>query len=219
MPSSNSTKYVVTIVVLVIFLISSLGFGFWAFSQMNDYKNHSDKKSAQAVAAAKTQQKAELDAQYAEQSKQPFRTYKGPQTYGAVTFNYPKTWSALIDESDASQPIEGYFYPNVLPKLDDTAAMALRVELVDSDYASAIQGFDSQITDGTLRATTYSPPKMVGVANFQPGLRLDGALTDTFTGAMVILKVRDKTLEVSTQSTDFLNDFNNTILPSLAFLP
>jgi hypothetical protein len=36
---------------------------------------------------------------------------------------------------------------------------------------------------------------------------------------MLVIKVRDKTLEISTESNDYLNDFNNIILASLTFVP
>jgi len=36
---------------------------------------------------------------------------------------------------------------------------------------------------------------------------------------MLIIRVRDKTLKISTQSNDYLNDFNNIILSSLTFAP
>ena len=39
------------------------------------------------------------------------------------------------------------------------------------------------------------------------------------TGAMLIIPVRDKTLQIYTESSDYLSDFNNIVLPSLTFVP
>jgi hypothetical protein len=39
----------VSLIFTVILLLGSLGFGFWAFSSREDYKNHSDAKSAAAA--------------------------------------------------------------------------------------------------------------------------------------------------------------------------
>jgi len=64
---------------------------------------------------------------------------------------------------------------------------------------------------------------MQGVANVQPGTRLDGAINQTQTGAqngsLVVIKIRDKTLKIYTESTDFVGDFNNVILSNLTFVP
>jgi len=60
---------------------------------------------------------------------------------------------------------------------------------------------------------------MVGVTNVQPGTRLDGTLDQDTNGSMVIIKVRDKTLQIYTESNDYLGDFNDTILSSLNFAP
>ncbi|MEK7096314.1 MAG: hypothetical protein AAB896_03435, partial [Patescibacteria group bacterium] len=132
---------------------------------------------------------------------------------------YPKTWSGYVDESVSSQPINGYFHPAIVPGLQSKAAYALRVELVDTDYSSVLGQHDSEIKDGSTKASAYIPPKMVAVTNVQPGIRLDGVLDSSTSGSMIIIKVRDKTLQVYTQSNDFLNDFNNTILTSLTFAP
>lgn len=218
MPSEGHLKHLITITILSLLLVGAVIFGGWAYSSRQDYKNNVDKKIAQSVDAAKAAQKQESEKQFAEESKLPYKSYKGSQTYGSVSFNYPKTWSALVEES-TSQPINGYFYPDILPALESKVAMALRVELVNSDYASVVSQYDSNIQDGSLKAVAYVPPQMVKVANVQPGLRLDGAITSDFQGSMVIVKVRDKTLQISTQSQDFLKDFNETVLSSLTFVP
>jgi hypothetical protein len=72
---------------------------------------------------------------------------------------------------------------------------------------------------GNLTASAYIPPKMEGVANVQPGTKFVGAIAQDTNGAMVVIKVRDKTLKIYSESTDFLNDFNSIILPSLTYLP
>ncbi len=206
-------------VFLVIALVGALIFAGWAFTSRQDFKNNCDKKATAAVDAAKRAQAVQLQQQFAEQQKLPYKTYKGSTTYGSVVFNYPNTWSGYIDESSTSEPINGYFYPGIVPGLQSKASYALRVELVDTDYTSVLAQHDSGIKDGSVKASAYIPPKMVGVTNVQPGTRLDGALDQDTTGSLVIIKVRDKTLTVYTESNDFLNDFNNTVLPSLTFAP
>ena len=51
------------------------------------------------------------------------------------------------------------------------------------------------------------------------GVRVDGQLSDTINGSVVIFKVRDKTLRIFCDSQDYISDFDNTILTSLRFEP
>lgn len=217
--SGGSGRKTFIIALLLLALIGSLVFGFWAYRTGQDYKNNADKKAAAAVAAAEVSQKAQLKAQFDAETKKPYRSYKGPATYGGVAFNYPKTWSAYIDETNSSTPVNGYFHPDFVPALQGETDLALRTELVSSSYASVLSQFDSQVKSGKLKASAYLPPKMSGVAGVQPGTKLEGALSSTQNGSMVILKIRDKTLRMSTQSLDYNSDFNDIILASLTFTP
>lgn len=218
-PSNKSSAIpIIAIIFLSLALVGSLIFGFWAFSGRQDYKNNFDKKTATEIEKANAAQKIVLQKQFDEESKLPYKTYKGSSTYGSVTFSYPKTWSGYVDESVTSQPINAYFYPDIVPGLLSKTAFALRVELVNTDYTSVLTQYDAQIKDGTLKAQAYVPPKMQGVTNIQPGIRLDGNISLEKQGALVIMKVRDKTLIIYTESKDFVADFNTT-LENLTFAP
>jgi hypothetical protein len=210
------------LIIVSLLLILALVFGFWAYGQMQDYKNNSDAKSAAAVAAAEKTQAAKLQAQFDEQSKSPYKTFTGSATYGTVSFNYPKTWSAYV-ASDSNEPINAYFNPDQVPGVDSNTPLPLRVELLNTDYAQAVQQFSTQVSDGSVKATAYVPPKMKGVNNVTPGTRFDGQVIQTdngySNGSIVIIKVRDKTLQISTQTDDGQADFNNIILASLTFVP
>jgi hypothetical protein len=219
---SGRSRSIPFTILLTVLLVISLVFGGWAFSKMQDYKNNSDQKTAQAVAQAEANQKTQLQAQFDEQSKSPNKTFHGSSTYGSVSFSYPKTWSAYVDTSSTSEPINAYFHPNEVPGIQSKTAYALRLELLSTDYAQIVQQFSSQIQQGTLTAKAYTPPKLNGVTNVQPGTLFSGQINSsdsTQIGTLLAIKVRDKTLEISTQSADYLADFNNTILPSLSFAP
>jgi hypothetical protein len=212
----------VTTVVLVLLLIAAIGFGGWAYSKMLDYKNNSDQKAAAAVASSKKQITDQLQAQFDQQSKQPYKTFTGSPTFGSITFNYPKSWSAYVDSTDSNEPINGYFHPDVVPGVNSKTAYALRVELVSDDYSQVLQNFQSSASQGGLTAKAYVPPKMQGAANVTAGTYLSGQINpqdQTQIGNMVIIKVRDKTLEIYSESAAFADDFNNTVLSSLTFVP
>lgn len=210
------------VILLSLLLVMSLGFGIWAYGQMNDYKTNSDAKTATAVAAAKKTQEAQLKQQYEDAAKSPYKTFQGSATYGTVTFNYPRSWGAYIT-SDSSNLINDYFYPGEVPSTDSGADFPLHVELLSTDYTQAVQTFSSQLSDGSVSASAYIPPKMKGVANTQPGTRFDGAIAQTDTGSkqgtVIILKVRDKTLQITSLSAAGVKDLDNIVLPSLTFIP
>ena len=218
-PPKTPRKLLAAIIVLAILLVVSLVFGYSSYTKGQDYKNNSDEKSTVAVEAAKKAQAAELQASYDEQSKSPYKTYEGSAVAGSVTFSYPKTWSAYVDETSTVQLINGYFYPGQVPGVQSTTAFALRVEMVSTDYSQIVAQYAAQTKKGTLTAAAYVPPKMVGVANVQTGTHFDGTLDRSKNGSLDVIKVRDKTLKISTESKDYLPDFNGTILASLKFSP
>ena len=215
----GSVTTMVVIILLVFGLFGSLVFGFWAFNGRSDYKNNSDKKSAQTVAVALANQKIDLQKQFDEQSKLPLKTFQGSSTYGTVSFSYPRTWSGYVDQSSTTEPINGYFYPDIVPGFQAGTAYALRVELLTTDYDQVVKQLAAQIKTKGLSASAFLPPKLTGIKNAQPGTLFVGTITQTLSGEMLVIKVRDKTLQISAQSKDFTKDFTDTVLPSLTFVP
>jgi hypothetical protein len=195
-------------------LIGMLAFGAWAFSSRQDYKTNVDAKIAEAVTIAKQQESAEKDRQFAEAAKQPLKTYSGPDQYGSIALQYPKTWSGYVAVADGGGvALDGFFSPDVVPSVQDqNNSFALRVKVVDQSYSEVV----SEFTDNeAVTATPYALPKLPKIV----GIRVEGQIENQKQGSMVILPVRDKTLQVYTQSETFLNDFNTIILPNLSFAP
>lgn len=210
--------------VFFVLFIAVAGFGYWAFSGRQDYKNNVDKKINEAVASSEESQKAKLEADFFEKEKSPNKVYKGPLSLGTVTFNYPKTWSAYVDESNSSAPLNGFFHPDVVPGVQSSTAFAIRMELTTRDYSSTLKEFDNQVKQGKVTAKAYVPPKMVNISNVSTGTRLDGAISKDNQGkdkigSMLIIKVRDKTLKLYTESTAFSSDYENIILATLTYIP
>jgi hypothetical protein len=220
---SGSAATILIIVVLAVLAVGAAVFGVWAYSGRQDYKNNSDKKTAAAVAAAEASQKTQLQTQFDQEIKQPYKTFTGSSTYGLITFNYPNTWSSYVDQTNSSEPINGYFNPGDVPGTSSNSAFALRLELTSNAYNDVIGQFSSQVTGGTVTATAYVPPKMKGVANAQTGTLLTGTISQNNSGSlqgeMLVIPVRDKTLQLYTLSNDYLSDFNNIVLANLKFVP
>jgi hypothetical protein len=202
-------------VVLVLLILVGI-FAGWAFSSRQSYKNDTDQKISAAVATEKTSLTAQLTQKFTAQNELPYAVYQAPESLGSVTFNYPKTWSGYVDVNDPSSSdlLDGYFYPGVLPDLNSaTQAFALRVSIISQAYSSVV----SSLTGGGLQvtATPFSFPKV----SSQVGLEISGQISNSLTGLMVVMPIRNNTLEIWTDGTQFMSDFNNIVLDNLTFSP
>lgn len=208
---------IVAVVIAVLLLIAATIFAVWAYMGMQDYKSNSDKKSAAAVAKAEAAQKTALEAQFAEQEKQPNKTYTSPSQYGSVKLVYPKTWAAYVAESDSSsQPVDGYFYPNFVPNISGKNSYYLRVQVVNTPYQSVVKPYEDKAKQGTVKVSAFKPEQ---VKDASAGVRVDGLLDSNTKGSMVVLPVRDKTLKIWTENDASAGDFNTIVLKNLSYSP
>lgn len=199
-------------IVLAFLTVGFGGFGVWAFVNYQDQKNNVDIKIADAVTAAKQAQTDADQAIFTEQEKQPTRQIIGPADLGKVTVSYPKTWSAYVDKdgTGTNASYEAYFYPSAVPPLSSDTPYALRISITSGKYETVLGTFNERLKTGKL---TASPVTLAGV----DGTRLDGAFSDKVHGSMVLLKIRDKTLQVYTEADTFKADFDTYILKTLEF--
>jgi hypothetical protein len=208
----------VPVVLLTLMFLTAAGFGVWAFMGRQDYKNNSDAKVVAGQAETKKQTQAEDAKVYAEQAKQPLTTYVGPDSYGSVHVTYPKTWSAYVDTTNASTPLDAYFHTEYVPAVNSKSTYNLRVKVIGQSYSALMNQYASVVTSGKAKAAPYSLPKVPNVA----GTQLTGQLfpsNQTASGVVILLPLRDKTLYISTESPSYLADFNTYILPNLTFSP
>ncbi len=202
------------LILATVFLLGALAFGVWAYGERQNYKNNTDAIVAQAVVVGKKAEAVSKDKQYAELAKSPLKTYNGPEQYGSVVVMYPKTWSGYIDGSDQSDAgLNAYFHPDVVPAVgDENNAFALRVQVLNQAYSETLSSFDQQ--EG-LAATPYALPKVPKTV----GVKLTGQISDQKQGTVVLLPLRDKTLQISTESKNYQPDFETYILPNFSFSP
>lgn len=206
------------LILVVLFFLGAAGFGYWAFAQREDYKNNSDQKVAVAVSAAEKRTQAADAKIFAEKEKQPLRTYVGPSQFGALTIQYPKTWSAYVIEGkdSSSKPVETYFYPEFVPNVSNNdQTYALRAELVSESYDQVLNDYEGSVKTGKVTITPYRLPKVSNIV----GSRIEGQLTTNKQGTMVILPLRNMTLKIWVDASSFAPDFNNIILPNITFTP
>lgn len=201
---------VIPLIMSVIFLFASLGFGVWAFAERQDYKDNSDAKAESAVAVAVEKAKTDKDNEFLEQEKQPLKSFTGPAEFGSITMQYPKTWAAYVDRQQANLTVS--MQPDVVYAGQN---QGLKVEVLSTAYAQSFAALDGFVRQGKASAAAYSFPQVPGVV----GLRIDGEIGSNKRGAVVFMPLRDKTIKVSTESEDRLADFNNYILPNFQFKP
>lgn len=214
----SANPLLIATVLLAVLLVVAAGGFIWAYMSMTDWRDNTQAKINSAVDAAKDQQQKDDQAHFEEEEKKPNRSYQGPSDMGSVRFNYPKTWSGYIAQSNDSG-LEVYFNPLMVSTVNpDVTPYALRVEVSNDNYADVLDDYQGLVEDGVATASTIIIGKTDDFSGYE-GVRVDGQLTDTINGSVVIFKVRDKTLRLYVDSQDYMNDFNNTVLTSLKFEP
>jgi hypothetical protein len=208
----------VPVILLALLLIGAASFAVWAFGGRQDYKNNSDAKVSSAVNATTQSVQAADAKQYAEAAKNPLKTYTGPDAYGSVKISYPKTWSEYVDTSSATTPLDAYFHVDYVPSLQSKQTYNLRVQVIANSYSSQITQVSPFIQGAKGTAAPYALPKVPSVV----GTIFTGQVfvnNPTGSGTLIVLPLRDKTLEVWAESPTYLSDFTTYILPNLIFSP
>ena len=205
------------LIATILLLVGALAFGGWAFLSRQDYKNNSDQKAAAAADERQKQTQAADAATYAEEAKNPLKTYKGPDQFGSVTIKYPKTWSGyVIDKDNSTISLDGYFHPGVVPDVSNhDSTLALRLQVVNQAYDKVLGTYANQVKIKKLSAKPFTFAKVPSVV----GMRLDGQIDTTKRGTLVIVPMRNLTLKVWTESSNYEKDFNKIILANLRFSP
>jgi hypothetical protein len=207
---------IIALVLFILLFLCATGFGFWAFASRQDFKDHSDQKSAKAVQIAIQQEASKKDNEFLEKEKTPLKTYQGPAAYGSLDVKYPKTWSAYVIETDrAAIPVDGFFHPNFVPGVLTKTAYALRVQVTSQSYEQEMKQFDGKVKAGKVTVTPFIAKSVPGIT----GARIEGEINQGQKDTMVLLPIRDKTIKISTESQQFIGDFNNIILANLKFVP
>jgi hypothetical protein len=215
MNKENGSVSVILAVVFGLFFVLALIFGGWAFAGRQDYKNNVDQKISDANEVAVQEAETAKEAEFVEREKSPLRTYTGPVTYGAVSFEYPKTWSLYEVKAASGTVLDLFGFPLVVPGVTNDQTYAMRTEIVSQTYDTVVKQYDKDVKSGAVTSTAYRPAKVPDVL----GVRIEGTIEREVQGAMVILPLRDRTIKIYTEIPQFIGDFNNIVLPSLTFVP
>lgn len=196
---------VVMVAVMSALAIIFGGLAIWSYMQYTEQKNDVDGKIEVAVLNGKREQADEDEKKFAEREKEPNRDFVGPDDYGRLTFQYPKTWS-LHEATDITRGgnYEAFLNPGKVPPISNNQQFAIRVTIENKDYDRVVQGYASLVKKGDLRSSSTS-------AQGNTGTRLDGNFSNNIRGAAVIYKIRDKTVTVRTDADTFKPDFEKII--------
>lgn len=209
----------IAFIAVCVALVATIIFAASAYSGEKKYKNDDNLLIANAVAAAKQQVTNQLEAQFQAENNATVTSYTGPSQYGSVVLQYPKAWSGYID-TNGGNPLDGYFSPGVVPSVSDQSSIfALRIEVVANAYSNQLAQYSSQLNNQqggpALTITPYALKKVPQVV----GALITGPVQPNKVGVMVMLPLRTDTLEIWTESSQYVSLFENQILPAVSFQP
>lgn len=203
--SGAMDKWLIISIVFIITTIAAIGVMVFALVNYFDQKNNVDTKVSTAVATAKKEQADADEAKFTERDKEPNRQFVGPEDFGRLSFDYPKTWSVYIEKDVTSGDIyQAYLNPIAVPPVTTTQQYALRVTIETKDYDAVVSSYQSLVKKGDLKSSAVK-------ADSQDGSRLDGNFTKDIRGSAVIFKIRDKTVTIRTDADTFKGDFDALI--------
>jgi hypothetical protein len=200
----------VAVIGLSVLVIGLGSFGIWAFVAYNDASSNLDGKIAVAVAQAKDEKGNQDEAKFAEREKQPAKTFKAPDDYCGLSFQYPKTWSVFESEQITNGgDFKAYLNPDVVPAISNSQQFALRVTIEQKDYDSVTNQYDGLVQKSDLKQSSTA-------SQGNQGMRLTGNFSKNIRGDAVIYRCRDKTITVRTDTLTFKTDFE-TIIRTITF--
>lgn len=198
----NGTTIAITALALLVIIFG--GFGAWAYAEYTKTSTDVNAQVDEAVAKAVKEQVETDEKKFTEREKQPLRQFAGPEDYGRLTFDYPKTWSAH-QGSDISVgggvTYTAFLHPILVPPVTETEKIAIRISIEQKLYEDVLKTYEKPLKKGELQSSAWSNGKYSGTL-------LTGQFNKDIKGRAVVLKMRDRTLTVRTDADVFKDDFD-----------
>ena len=206
----SSLLKIVIIILLSLLLVGALLLSFYLYTEYVAASTNLESQVKSAVLDAVKEREDELEAEFAEREKTPTRSFSGPENYGSLTVEYPKTWSVYVsnDASDG-KTFQAYLHPREIPPISDSTILALRIKIEDATLETVSKRYASALKKGTVQSSAVS-------VNGVDATRYDGQITNNFVGSVVIFRIRDKVVTLETDAEAYREDFNK-ILETLTF--
>ncbi|MDN5275956.1 MAG: exported protein of unknown function [Candidatus Saccharibacteria bacterium] len=192
--------------IILIFVTLGVGaFAIWSYINYQDASKVEKTEIDKAVLDSNKTLEDKLEADFTAREKEPNRQFAGPDDYGRLTFDYPKTWSVYVDAADTNNgTYEAYLNPVTVPPVSKTQQYALRVTIAEKPYDEVIDSFDSLVKKNSLKSSTT---QIQGTT----ATRLEGSFSEDIRGIAVIFKIRDKTVTLRTDADTFRADFDKLL--------
>ena len=190
--------------------ITFLGLFIYTYIQWNNAKTDVKGQVSLAVSEAENKLRTELETDFNNREKYPYRTFAGPSDFGALTFEYPKTWSVYVpNDASKAQDFHAYFNQGLVNVVENKTVMALRVSILNTLTDQVKERYSNKIKTGKMTVSS----KVVNKVNVDV---YKGQLDSNYNGIVCIFKIRDKTVVIQTDAYLFEPDFNR-ILETIRF--
>lgn len=202
----RNTQLIETIILIVVSVIAATFIGLFIFMYIQWDESHTNVQGQidAAVAKAVEVNTTKLQDEFTEKEKYPYKTFTGPEEYGSLSFEYPKTWSVYIAKDNADGgDYEAYFNPDQVSPISNTTINALRLSIVSRSVEDVTKSYDGNVKRGLLNRSAYQFTKTNESANF-----FEGELpTSKLQGVAVVFKLRDKTAVIQTDAQIFREEY------------
>lgn len=204
--SGEVSASLIVSIFLGVFVVVLGGLSVFFYLQYAEQRRDVDGKVDQAVADAKKVQQDEFEKRLIEELEKPYATYSGPGELGNIEFQYPKTWSTYIHDSGRDgKTLEVYLNPGkVSPVDDEKSKFAIRMSVLDQQYDEVLAEYTDLIQEGELKSSVVK-------ANGQTGTRITGRFDEGLRATAVYFQMREKTLEMRTDATQFRGKFDEAV--------
>ena len=202
-----------TIVIIIVSLIAVtfIGLFIWMTIEKQAAESDVDEKIRVAQAEARDEQSSKMEAEFLEREKYPYKTFSGPEDYGKLTFQYPKTWSVYIEQA-ATQggDFKAYFNPEQVNAVGKETLNALRVTILNKSFDEVTADYqkDMEKKDANLTMEAVN----IGSDGATQANRYTGTIPGTeFSGYIITFRIRDKTVVLQTDSVNFKDEFDKLL--------
>ena len=202
-PKKSHASLIETIILVFVSLVAVtfIGLFVWKYLEWDTVRTDVEGQIDEAVAIAVAENTAELEAEFTEREKYPYKAFTGPADYGSVSFEYPKTWNVYVAKDAANGgDFEAYFNPGEVQPVSTSTINALRITITTGSFDDEIRSFENHVKSGRLTLATRNIGS--AVANVY-----SGQLSNTMQGIVTLFKLRDKVVTIQTDAMIFSEEY------------
>ena len=176
--------HIIVLVLALLVAATAIGLLVYVYVQWQDSTTAVQSQIDIAVAEAKEEERSAQIIACAEEAKRPNLPFTGPEDYGRLSFEYPRTWSVHVAK-DATKggDFEAYFNPGFVGPISSDNRFAIRLVIRNKRYEDVLKDYESSIKSGKLTHTVFQTDKITS------GARLDGEFSKDINGSAVLFSI------------------------------